>query len=151
MVTDGLQNATTPHASVLTNNASTSNPNDGPPHEVCTISRGHAIGDLAKVRKNSVRLAWEIALGHQINMAEHVAKLSKRENTVISFIDDEMRRLNHLYILPDECRACHNKADKDTIIWIWWGKGVHKRGHPIASNHWITPSIDHLDGRLSLS
>ena len=32
-------------------------------------------------------------MGHQINMAEHVAKLSRRENTVISFIDDEARRL----------------------------------------------------------
>ena len=28
-------------------------------------------------------------------MAEHVAKLSKRENTVISFTDDEARRLIH--------------------------------------------------------
>ena len=28
-------------------------------------------------------------------MAEHVAKLSRRKNTVISFIDDEARRLIH--------------------------------------------------------
>ena len=28
-------------------------------------------------------------------MAEHVAKLSKRENTIISFMDDEARRLIH--------------------------------------------------------
>ena len=34
-------------------------------------------------------------LGHQINMAEHVAKLSKRENIVISFMDDKARRLIH--------------------------------------------------------
>ena len=34
-------------------------------------------------------------MGHQINMAEHVAKLFKRENTVISFTDDEIRHLIH--------------------------------------------------------
>ena len=74
---------------------STSNPNDGHPHEVCTISGGHAVGDSAKARKDSVRMARDIALGHQINMAEHVAKLSKRENKVISFMDDEARCLIH--------------------------------------------------------
>ena len=31
-------------------------------------------------------------------MAEHVAKLSKRENTVISFTDDEARHLIHPHI-----------------------------------------------------
>ena len=36
-------------------------------------------------------------MGHQINMAKHVAKLSRRENTVISFTDDEVRRLIHPY------------------------------------------------------
>ena len=45
-----------------------------------------------------MRLARDIAMGHQINMAEHVAKLSKRENTVISFTDDEARRLIHPHI-----------------------------------------------------
>ena len=30
-------------------------------------------------------------------MAEHVAKLSKKENIVISFTDDEARRLIHRY------------------------------------------------------
>ena len=72
-----------------------SNPNDRPPHEVRTISGGHATSDSAKAKKDSVRLARDIALGHQINMAEYVAKLSRRENTVISFIDDEARRLIH--------------------------------------------------------
>ena len=42
-----------------------------------------------------MRMAREIALGHQVNMAEHVAELSKRENTVISFTDDEALRLIH--------------------------------------------------------
>ena len=78
-----------------TNHASASNPNDGPPHEVRTISGGHAASDSAKARKDSVRDAREVMLGHRINMAEHVAKLSKRENTVISFTDDEARRLLH--------------------------------------------------------
>ena len=36
-------------------------------------------------------------LGHRINMDKHVAKLSKRENTVISFMDDEARRLIQPY------------------------------------------------------
>ena len=40
-------------------------------------------------------MAREIALGHQVNMAEHVAKLSKRENIVISFTDDEAQQLIH--------------------------------------------------------
>ena len=34
-------------------------------------------------------------MGHQVNMAEHVAKLSKRENPVISFTGDEARHLIH--------------------------------------------------------
>ena len=34
-------------------------------------------------------------MGHQVNMAEHVAKLSKKENTVIFFTDDEARQLIH--------------------------------------------------------
>ena len=34
-------------------------------------------------------------MGHQINMAEHVAKLSRRENTIISFTNDEVRQLIH--------------------------------------------------------
>ena len=77
------------------NHASTSNPNDGPPHEVRTISGGHAAGDSAKARKDSVREAREVMFGHRINMAEHVSKLSKRANTVITFTDDEARRLIH--------------------------------------------------------
>ena len=40
-------------------------------------------------------MARDIAMGHQINMAEHVAKLSRRENMVISFTDDEARHLIH--------------------------------------------------------
>ena len=70
-----------------------SNPNDGPPHEVYTISGGHIAGDSTKARKDNVSLARDIALGHQINMDEYEAKLSRRENTVIFFIDDEARRL----------------------------------------------------------
>ena len=42
-----------------------------------------------------MRLAQDIAMGHQINMAKQVAKLSRRENTIISFTDDEARRLIH--------------------------------------------------------
>ena len=80
-------------------NASTSNLNDGPPHEVRTISGGHAAGDLAKARKDSVRLARDIAMGHQINMAKHVAKLSRRENIVIPFTDNEARHLIHPHTL----------------------------------------------------
>ena len=34
-------------------------------------------------------------MGHKVNMADHVAKLSKRESTVISFTDDEARPLIH--------------------------------------------------------
>ena len=34
-------------------------------------------------------------MGHQVNMAEHMAKLSKRESIVISFMDDKARRLIH--------------------------------------------------------
>ena len=59
---------------------------------------GYAAGDLAKARKDSVRNAREIVLDHQINMTEHVAKLSKRENTVISFINDEAQCLIHPHI-----------------------------------------------------
>ena len=44
-----------------------------------------------------MRLARDIVMGHQINMIEHAAKLSKRENTVISFTDDEARHLIHPY------------------------------------------------------
>ena len=72
--------------------------NDGRPYEVHTISRGHASSDSAKARKDSVRLARDVAMGHQVNMAEHVAKLSKRKSSVISFIDDEARCLIHPYI-----------------------------------------------------
>ena len=74
---------------------STSNPNNGPPHEVRTISRGHTTDGSAKARKDSVRLARDIAMGHQINMAEHVAKLSRKESTVIYFTDNEARLLIH--------------------------------------------------------
>ena len=59
---------------------------------------GIAASDSTKARKDSVRLARDIAMGHQINMAEHVAKLSKRDTTVISFTDNEARRLIHLHI-----------------------------------------------------
>ena len=45
------------------------------------------------MRKDSVRLARVIAMGHQVNMAEHMAKLSKTESLVISFTNDEARRL----------------------------------------------------------
>ena len=76
------------------------NVNDGPPHEVRTISRGHTAGDSAKLRKDSAMLARDIALGHQINMAEHVTKLSRRENTIISFTDDKVRRLIHPHMDP---------------------------------------------------
>ena len=34
-------------------------------------------------------------MGHQVNIVEHVAKLSRRENTIISFTDDEERRIIH--------------------------------------------------------
>ena len=53
---------------------------------------GNAASDSAKARKDNIRLARNVAMGHQINMAEHVAKLSKRESMVISFMDDEARR-----------------------------------------------------------
>ena len=85
LVTAGWHNANAHHVSALANNVGTSNPNDGPPYEVRTISGGHATINSAKAKKDSVRMARDIALGHQINMAEHVAKLSRRENTVISF------------------------------------------------------------------
>ena len=97
MVTTGRHNANAPRTLTLTNNSSMSNPNDGPPHEVRTISWGHIASNSAKARKDSVRLAKDIALGHQINMAEHVAKLSRRENTIIPFTDDKVRRLIHPY------------------------------------------------------
>ena len=42
-----------------------------------------------------MRLAQDIAMGHQINRAEHVAKLSRKENTIISFTDDEATHLIH--------------------------------------------------------
>ena len=42
-----------------------------------------------------MRLARDIAMGHQINMAKHKAKLSRRENTIISFTDDEVRHPIH--------------------------------------------------------
>ena len=88
-------NANAPRVTAPANNTSTSNPNDGPPHEVCTISGGHDTGDSAKARKNNVRMARKVTLGHQIIMVEHVAKLSKRANSVISFMDDEAQRLIH--------------------------------------------------------
>ena len=40
-------------------------------------------------------MARDIALGHRINVTEHVVKLSRRENTVISFTYDKVRRLIH--------------------------------------------------------
>ena len=95
LVTVGWKNANAPWAPTPANNASTSNPNDGPPHKVRTISRRHVVGDSAKARKNIVRLAQDIAMGHQINMAENVAKLSRRDNTVISFINDKAMCLIH--------------------------------------------------------
>ena len=39
-----------------------------------------------------------MVMGHQINMAKHVAKLYKRESTIISFTNDEARGLIHSYI-----------------------------------------------------
>ena len=95
LVTVGQHNANAPRAMAPANNTSASNPNDGPPQEVRTISEGHATCDSAKARKDSIRNRREIVLGHQINMAKHIAKLSKRENTVIFFTDDEARRLIH--------------------------------------------------------
>ena len=64
LVIAGLQNANALGALAPTNNVSTNNPNDGPPHEVSTISEGHATGDSAKARKDRVRLARDIAMGH---------------------------------------------------------------------------------------
>ena len=87
LVTVGRQNATAHRALAPAKHS----------HEVHTISRGHATDDSTKARKDSVRRARDIALGHQINMGEHVAKLSRRENTVISFTDDKVRRLIHPY------------------------------------------------------
>ena len=98
LVTAGQQNTTTPRASALAHNASISNPdahNDGLPHKVRTMSAGHAASYLAKIRKDSVSL---VAMGHQVNMAKHVAKLSKRKNTIVSFTDDEARWLIHPHI-----------------------------------------------------
>ena len=95
LVAAGRHNTNALRAPALANNVSTSNPNDGSPQEVRMISGGHASGDSAKAKKDSVRLARDIALGHQINMAELLAKLSKKENTIISFTDDEVRRLIH--------------------------------------------------------
>ena len=95
LVITGGQNGISPCALVLTNNISMSNPNDGPPYEVCTISGGHVAGDSIKARKDSIRLAQDIAMGHQVNMAKHVTKLSRRENKIMSFTDDEARRLIH--------------------------------------------------------
>ena len=89
LVTTGWHSANAPRVTTPANNVSTSNPNDGPLHEVCTISRGHVVGDSAKARKNSVRMSREITLRHQINMAKYVAKLSRRENTVIFLTNDE--------------------------------------------------------------
>ena len=101
LVTAGRKNSTSPYALAPTHNASTSNPethNDRPLHEVCTISGGHAAGDSAKARKDIVMLASYTAMSHQVNMAEHVAKLSRRENLVISFTDDQARCLIHPHI-----------------------------------------------------
>ena len=97
MVAAGWHNANAPRAPAPANNASTSNPNDGPPPRGPYYLWGHAIGDSAKVRKDNVRLARDIALGHQVNMVECAAKLPRRENTVISFTDDEAKRLIHPY------------------------------------------------------
>ena len=93
LVTTSPQNVVTACAIAQACNSSTSNPNDEPPHDVYTISGGHAAGDSIKARKDNVRLAQDIAMGYQVNMAEHVAKLSRRENTVILFIDSEARCL----------------------------------------------------------
>ena len=95
LVTTGRQTATAPHTSTSVNNVSTRKPNGGPLYEVCTISRGYATGDSNKARKDNVRLARDIAMGHQIKMAENVAKLSRRKNIVISFTDKEARCLIH--------------------------------------------------------
>ena len=86
------------------------NPNDRLPHKVRAIFTGHAAGDSAKARKDNVRLARDIAIVHQVNMAEHVAKLSRRENTIISFTDDEARRLIHPH--TDDLVATLNIANK---------------------------------------
>ena len=45
-----------------------------------------------------MRLAWAVAMGHQVNIVQHVTKLSKRESIIISFTDDEARRLIHTQI-----------------------------------------------------
>ena len=64
LVTTGRNNANAPRVMVLVNHVSTSNPIDGLPYEVRTISGGHAAGDSAKARKDSIRNAREIMLGH---------------------------------------------------------------------------------------
>ena len=64
LVTIGRNNANAPRAMAPTNHAGTSNPIDGPPHKVRTISGGHAASDSAKARKDSVWNAREIMLGH---------------------------------------------------------------------------------------
>ena len=40
-------------------------------------------------------MAQDIVIGYQVNMVEHVAKLSRRENTFISFTNDKVRWLIH--------------------------------------------------------
>ena len=51
-------------------------------------------------------------MGRQIIMVEHVAKLSGRENIVISFTDDEARRLihPHMYALVVTLRVANEKV-----------------------------------------
>ena len=63
LVTAGRKNAVAPRTSALAHNTSTCNPNDRPLHEVYTISRRHTTYDSIKLRKDSLRLARDIAMG----------------------------------------------------------------------------------------
>ncbi|PON38132.1 hypothetical protein PanWU01x14_315020 [Parasponia andersonii] len=77
--------------------AGPNNNNNGAPYKIRTILEGPVAGDSANVWQGPVKMARKIIFGHQVNMAEHIVKLSKRESAPIMFTEEKARRLIHPY------------------------------------------------------
>ncbi|GMN61213.1 hypothetical protein TIFTF001_030299 [Ficus carica] len=64
-------------------------------HIVHTIFGGTATDDTTSGRRSYARDARQVARGEYINMAKHIAKISRQDSVPITFTDDEANKLLH--------------------------------------------------------